>query len=199
MESMKKMSEGAEAKLYVTRIFGAEALVKAREPKAYRQKELDLKLRSIRTRKEARIMHGVKALGVNTAYVLALSEFSIYMTRLHGSLLRDIPIRKTDIEAAGRALALMHKGNIVHGDYTPANLMRCGNDIYVIDFGLSDTTNSVEEKATDLLLMKRSITSKQYMAFESAYAKNGGEHRVIARLAEIEKRGRYQNRSLQTI
>jgi Kae1-associated kinase Bud32 len=98
----------------------------------------------------------------------------------------------------GSYAALLHNNNIIHGDFTPANVMidRSGRPV-LIDFGLSDITNSAEEKALDILLMKRSINDNEFKKFLESYSKSCKESRaVLKRLAEIEKRGRYNTRTL---
>ncbi|MEM3247482.1 MAG: hypothetical protein QXD17_01185, partial [Candidatus Micrarchaeaceae archaeon] len=68
-----------------------------------------------------------------------------------------------------------------------------------IDFGLAEQTSSAEEKAIDLLLMKRAVDKTQYTTLERAYARLAlNSKATIERLHEIEKRGRYQSRTLLT-
>ncbi len=58
-------------------------------------------------------------------------------------------------------------------------------------------TGSMEDKALDLLLMKRSINTMQFRAFADGYKAQGKDAAgVMKRLGEIEKRGRYQTRTL---
>ena len=55
----------------------------------------------------------------------------------------------------------------------------------------------IEDKAVDLLLMKRAISNQQYTAFLVAYRKGYNKApEVIKRLEKIERRGRYQERTL---
>ena len=194
---MRKLSEGAEAKIFETVVFGKSAVVKVRQEKKYRIAELDVALRKARTRSEARLMHKAFVCGVRTPRIIALGKFSIFMERLHGRLLKDCSPSATDYREIGGLLARMHNAGIIHGDFTPANIMLCGGRPYVIDFGLAGDSGSEEEKAIDLLLMKRSVPEKEYLAFEKSYAKEGtGSRGALGRLAEVEKRGRYQVRTL---
>jgi Kae1-associated kinase Bud32 len=189
--------QGAEARLYGTRIFGADLVVKSREPKAYRIKELDTRLRVQRTRNEARLMQRAYAAGVRVPRLIGLGRFSIYMERLDGRLLKDVKINEGQAEELGQVLARLHHANIAHGDFTTANIMSTRKGLYVIDFGLASSDWRLEEKAIDLLLMKRSLSGRLYAGFAKAYLKNSDEGReVMKRLAEIEKRGRYQSRTL---
>ena len=60
-----------------------------------------------------------------------------------------------------------------------------------------EMTNSLEDKALDLLLMKRSSSAGQFLAFVDGYKRLGKDAPwVLRRLKEIEKRGRYQTRTL---
>ncbi len=194
-----KLSEGAEAKIYLVRISGSEFIMKRREEKRYRVKELDERIRTERTRAEARIMLKLARLGMHVPRLIAIGRFSICMERLYGGLLKDTKPKAETLREAGAALAAMHENNVAHGDFTPANLMLCGKELYVIDFGLSEVTSSVEEKALDLLLMKRSLPRAPYLVFEESYSRSCSSSRqIINRLKAIEKRGRYQTRTLNT-
>jgi Kae1-associated kinase Bud32 len=194
---MKMLSEGAESKVFETSIFGRSAVVKVRQPKAYRIRELDEALRRTRTRKEAKAMYRASSAGVRTPEIFGIGKFSIYMEKVPGKLLKDAADERIDYETIGLMLAKMHSVNVTHGDFTPANIVVGEQGICIIDFGLSDVSNSIEDKAIDLLLMKRSISGDDYSTMESAYRKESkNPEEIIIRLAEIEKRGRYQVRTL---
>lgn len=194
---MIKIGEGAEAKIYQTRMFGRELLLKQREEKKYRVKELDQRLRKERTKTEARVMARLVKVGIPIPRLIAVGKFSIYMEELSGKLLKDTSPSTGIIKEIGEILGKMHEQNVAHGDFTPANIMLCKGSPYIIDFGLAEVTNSQEEKAFDLLLMKRSLSKEQYSVFEKYYSKSYSDSRVIInRLKEIEKRGRYQIRTL---
>lgn len=193
---MRIFSEGAEARVFETKMFGQSVVVKFRHAKAYRIKRLDEELRKSRTRREARTMQRASEAGVRVPGLLGLGEFSIYMEKVKGRLLKDSRASVSYSEI-GKMLARMHAANVIHGDFTPANIIVNGSDLCVIDFGLGEIGNSVENKAIDLLLMKRSIGKSEYAALLNSYYKEYADSKqVIARLAEIEKRGRYQIRTL---
>ncbi len=197
MNRFEIIGAGAEAKLYKTSMFGREIVVKKRMPKGYRAYELDLKIRKNRTKTEARIMFRLSKNGIRCPKIVAFGRFSIYMERISGTLLKDKRIAQNEITDAARTLAKMHCLDIVHGDFTPANLISDGDSVCVIDFGLSGMTSSDEEKAIDLLLMKRSLNKNLYHIFEREYAKNSRDsEKILKRLKEVEKRGRYQIRTL---
>lgn len=194
---MRKINEGAESKVYLARVFGKDIIVKSREPKRYRNEQLDLALRKVRTKKEMHAMLKAKNTGVNVPGIVASGMFTLYMQRIDGKLLKDVVARSNIFKQVGAMLAKLHNCGIAHGDFTPANIIISRGKAYVIDFGLVDITDSVEEKALDMLLMKRAVSSAQYKSFLSGYAgviRNKIE--VMGRLAEIERRGRYQVRTL---
>ncbi|MDE1850368.1 MAG: Kae1-associated serine/threonine protein kinase [Candidatus Micrarchaeota archaeon] len=194
---MKLINSGAEAKIYSETLFGTEIVVKERKAKPYRIAQLDSELRETRTKSEARILYEVGAAGINAPRLVGIGKFRIYATKIKGKLLIEAGVGRIDFGKIGMQLALMHNANVAHGDFTPANIMKCGSEYFVIDFGLSEITGSVEEKAIDLLLLKRSIEPAQYREFAKGYARISKNPKIVtARLKEIEKRGRYQVRTL---
>ncbi len=194
---MKMFSEGAEAKIYEDELLGQSVLVKVREEKKYRVKKLDDEIRTLRTKSEARVLYRASKLGVRVPKVVAVGRFSIYMERLGGKLMRDSEHHPGIFTILGTMLGMLHEGNIVHGDFTPANVMLDGGRVAIIDFGLGTMSSSIEDKAFDLLLMKRSVDAKMYSLLEESYSARCKEAKsIIGRLADIEKRGRYQTRTL---
>ncbi len=204
---MKEISEGAEAHIYSMDFLGFDCVLKRRTKKPYRINGIDRNLRLQRTRKEAKIIGLVSSFGINSPSVLLVGKYDIVMSRLYGVGLNEILNSKTGIKdlkgifsTLGDYAATLHDRNIIHGDYTPANVI-VGKDgkVYIIDFGLSDITDSVEDKALDLLLMKRGVDGVCFKEFIAKYkAKCSKSSEIIRRLEEIEKRGRYNTRTLIT-
>ena len=177
---------------------GCDALMKRRDPKAYRISELDLSIRESRTRKEAKIMARARMHNVNVPDLFGVSNVSIYMEKLNGKLLNSVSITAEYAKRSGELLASLHNAGMVHGDFTPANII-AGKDgrLYLIDFGLSEASQGIEERALDLLLMKRQLNRKMCAIFIKAYAANAkSSNEAIRRLEKIEERGRYQTRTL---
>lgn len=193
---MMRLGEGAEARISVAKVAGSELLVKTRYPKAYRLKELDTRIRRSRTRKEAKIMERAAKAGVSVPGLVAVSEFSIVMERVTGAMLMDTGMGMETARRIGVQLAMMHDAGITHGDFTPANIMISNGTPVIIDFGLGEMTKNSEERALDLLLMKRSIPSAAYRSLCKGYAMSKSSGDTIRRLAEIELRGRYQQRTI---
>jgi len=181
---------GAEAVLTKKSLLGMACVVKARMVKGYRAKELDAKLRLERTRSEARLLHKAKLAGVMCPTVLEADDFSITMGFIEGE---RPAMDERDSREAGRILARLHGADIIHGDYTPANLIResGGRRMFVIDFGLGFISNDIEDKAVDVFTMMRAIGKDGKQAFASGYADYAKSKSVLARVRDVEKRVRY--------
>jgi TP53 regulating kinase-like protein len=61
----------------------------------------------------------------------------------------------------GRAVARLHDGGLVHGDLTTSNMILRDADgvLVLIDFGLAANATLAEDKAVDLYVLERAITS----------------------------------------
>ncbi len=197
---MKRVSEGAESVIYAAEFLGIRCVLKRRAPKRYRIKEIDEALRYQRTRNEARITGIAANAGCGSPRVVLVGRYDIVMTSIKGTMLNDMldSAGSALMGSIGRRLAALHNSGVTHGDFTPANII-IGNDKnpHLIDFGLSEITNSIEERALDLLLMKRSVSAAQYSAIAKEYSKSVKDwESVSGRLGEIEKRGRYNVRTM---
>ena len=208
--------KGAEAILKKTRVLSFLAVEKFRQKKKYRVAALDDKIRRERTRREARLLARAKEAGVICPVVYEVSEFAIRMKFLKGKMLyhemRKRAIAQREISDAARILVALHSVDVVHGDFTPANLMLTPEGMAVIDFGLGSISHDVEDKGTDVVTMKKSLATfsevergrstkmkkalggKSGEAFVAAYARAGGKPAVVRMSREIEKRARYMER-----
>lgn len=195
------VSEGAEARIYRTELYGRRILVKRREPKRYRIKELDSSIREYRTRREATALARARSSGASVPRLVGVGRYDLYIEEIKGKTLSSaLGIGSGAAREAGVQLAILHNAGIAHGDFTPANLILSGKRVYVIDFGLSSLTTGSEERALDLLLMKRQLSRAEYSSFIRAYRGNAAEgNETLARLREVEERGRYQKRTLSNI
>ena len=200
--AVKEFSRGAEASLFPAVFMGTPCLCKQRLAKAYRARELDEKLRTTRTKREAKTLAAASAAGVPTPQLFHadLAKKQIFIEKLGAKLLRTslpkLPPAKqrTAASNAGKILAKLHAAGICHGDSTTSNfLLAPDGALFLIDFGLAQFSSSVEEQATDLLLFKKSVSPGLFAAFYKAYAKQRGKDAVLVldRLAKIESRGRY--------
>jgi N6-L-threonylcarbamoyladenine synthase/protein kinase Bud32 len=201
----KLVGKGAEAELYACKWLGADAVVKRRVKKAYRLPELDRRLRSERTKREAKALCSAASAGSRVPLVMHVDvdRNEIILSFVEGNLVRSVydklskARKKAVVSGVGRQLALMHNNGIVHGDSTTSNVIYDGRGVIFIDFGLSEFTSAIEEQATDLLLFKKSIPEEDFRYFLESYRSTSARPKAIfGRLAEIEKRGRYVVKAL---
>lgn len=197
--ALTKISEGAEADIYELELLGIKAAMKYRRPKPYLVKDIEESLRGQRTKTEARILSKASSL-ISAPKPLFVTKYAIIMKKLEGiQASKRSSLGRPGAMASGKAMAALHSSGIIHGDFTTANILIKSDGISVIDFGLSYYSSSVEDMAFDVLLFKRSVSEEDFHAFERAYESGFAKAReVLKKLAEIEMRGRYQNRSLET-
>nr|WP_209019608.1 bifunctional N(6)-L-threonylcarbamoyladenine synthase/serine/threonine protein kinase [Halorussus marinus] len=192
---------GAEATVEI----GPERVTKRRLPKRYRHPDLDARLRRDRTVLEARLTSEARSHGVPTPVVYDVDpvEGTIVFERVGATDLRD-DLTPDRVRAVARHLAAIHRAGFVHGDPTTRNVRverpTGGPDAgrtYLIDFGLGYYTDDVEDYAMDLHVFGQSLDGTADDAptlretFADAYAE-AGDPDVLAQLAAIEGRGRYQ-------
>jgi TP53 regulating kinase-like protein len=202
------IAKGAEADLVLMEWNGLTALAKRRKPKRYRHPELDRHLRKTRTRIEADIIHRAKLSGVPTPllYRVDSEEAVIVMEYIYGVKVRDAvdgltgEERRTLFRRIGGYAGRLHGAGIIHGDLTTSNILKQGDRLVFIDFGLAEVSAEVEKRGVDLNLMKRMLTSTHYRhqeellaAFVEGYRGTlGGEaEEALTRMEEVAKRGRY--------
>lgn len=196
---MELIAQGAEAKLY--RKDGV--LVKERVKKGYRIEEIDTKLRKQRTKKEAKILDKIYHLGFTPKLISTDDEKKIEMEFISGKTLRDYLTKdnyKELMQELGKKIAILHNNGRIHGDLTTSNFIFNGQ-IFFIDFGLSFSSEKIEDRAVDLHLLKQALESKHYQIWEECFkevldayikeAKDGKQ--IIERLKLVEKRGRYKH------
>jgi TP53 regulating kinase-like protein len=174
----KIIRKGAEASLYYGYWFGKEVIFKYRIPKEYRIEELDKKIRMERTLNEARALIRVKKYGINVpqVYEIDISNSTIIMKYIQGNKLKDILSHLTKDQKQkfffeiGRIIALLHKNGHIHGDITTSNLIITQKgDIFIIDFGLHEYSDTLEDKAVDLHLFKRVLISSHGTDYEFCF------------------------------
>ncbi len=192
------LSRGAEAIL----LKKDGKVVKKRVKKGYRIRKLDLHLRRFRTKREEKILRKAREVGVPTPKVLSASKYELVMEFIEGSLLKDIldgmkrEERKRVMREIGRSVRKLHDANIIHGDLTTSNMI-LKDKVYFIDFGLGFFSTRIEDKAVDLFLFKKALESKHHEVWEECFKevlKAYGDQKVMERLKEIEKRGRYRKK-----
>ena len=194
-----KCFKGAEAVVSKSTLLGRPVVIKERIKKTYRISELDEKLRRERTRAEARLLHKAKIPGIRCPVVLEVNDFSITMSFVEGE---RPEMNEEECEYAGKMLALLHSADIIHGDFTPANLVVSAEKmLYVIDFGLGFFSNDIEDKAIDVYTMLKALESeekkKEFVnGYKTMYETGNRILRtevdaILRRVEEVSKRVRY--------
>lgn len=209
----KLIHKGAEANLFYGKWFGREVIFKHRIPKKYRIEELDKKIRTLRTLNEARALIKVKEYGINTpqVYDIDFDNSIIIMKYIDGIKLKNLLNSLTSdkknetFNELGRMIAVLHIHGHIHGDITTSNIIITPKqELFLIDFGLHDYSDSIEDKSVDLHLLKRVLISSHGdyfdLCFNSFLKGYSSEYRnrqieqyneVIKNISIIETRGRY--------
>jgi Kae1-associated kinase Bud32 len=190
---VKLIAQGAEAKIYES----GNKIVKDRIKKGYRLPEIDQKLRKTRTRAEARLIKMADRAGVPVPKILDVDDrkMKLEIEKISGSKVRDV-LTPEMCKLIGKELLKMHKANIVHGDLTTSNMILREKEIVLIDFGLAQYSEKVEDKAVDLHLFKECLKSKHFdmwiscwKYFLQSYKNNDN----LKRLEIVERRGKYKH------
>ena len=199
---MEFIAKGAEAVLYLV----DGRLVKERAEKKYRIRELDDRLRRLRTQREAKLLENAKNAGVTVPniYKTDMRGYKIFMEYVKGASLKDVLEKASGEEALGIAgkiglmIARMHDAGIVHNDLTTSNMLLSNGEVFFIDFGLGATSSRIEDKAMDLVVLKRSLSVAHTAKFKLIWSGilesyKGVKHlqEIISRVNVIEKRVRY--------
>lgn len=210
---LKLIKKGAEANLYLANWHGKEVIIKKRIQKKYRIKALDEKIRLYRTIHEAQIMHEAKKAGVATPTIFFVDEIekAIIMEYIKGVRVKELldslkPNQRINLcLEIGKIIGKLHKKGIIHGDLTTSNMIFIDNEkIFFIDFGLSFYSFREEDRGSDLLLMKRALSSTHFKFFNKCFKSvvEGYKEEIgikealktLNKVNEIEKRGRYAER-----
>lgn len=209
------LSSGAEARIFQGDYEGVAAIKKERFEKKYRHPHLDKRLAKQRTRAEIRslerlAMRDPEKLGKLLPQVLNSDERTIIMTRIVNSktanqVLSECRRAKDDdainqmLQKIGTLVGLIHQSKIIHGDLTTSNiLINEHGDLIPIDFGLSFTSESSEDRAVDLYVLQRALQSTEiedckFQQFLQTYREQldaSVADGVVKKFEEVRSRGR---------
>ena len=209
----KLIYKGAEASLFYGHWFGREVIFKYRIPKEYRLEELDKKIRTERTLSEGKALIKIKRYGLNVpqVYEIDAQNSTLIMKFIEGEKLKNILENLSEnqkdkyFKKIGRDIAILHKNGHIHGDITTSNIIITNEeDIFLIDFGLHEYSDTVEDKSVDLHLFKRVLISSHgknfkfcFNAFLNGYRSEYEQvnkqecNQIIKNINAIESRGRY--------
>ena len=182
LKDFELIKQGAEARIYKGLFDNAQpAIAKQRFKKTYRHPELDKTLTVKRIRNEVKLLNKASTFGVNVPKVLKSDEQNgiIVMEFIERAQMCKDFIKETvaNCEAVsanekldkmaseiGRVIGVLHRNEIIHGDLTTSNMLLQeaadgAHKLYFIDFGLSFISSSLEDKAVDLYVLERALTS----------------------------------------
>ena len=194
MANKKIIAQGAEAVITLEN----NIITKNRIPKSYRHPRLDKKIRTHRTKSEAKLLTKANKL-TNIPAVISQDKFNINMNFINGDRLSETlntyPEAKQFkiMQQLGQQTAKLHNNNIIHGDLTTSNIIlhtqpmekpqpitnltkggMVGTSlepIFIIDFGLGFISARIEDKAVDIHLIKQALEAKHFQNHEQLFKK----------------------------
>lgn len=204
---LKLVKKGAEADIYVTSWNGKNSILKIRQKKDYRVDSLDIRIRTLRTIREAKMISESKSFGITTPLVYFVDEkkCEIYLQFIKGKLVRDLPLKQIvkACKEIGKIVGTLHKNGVMHGDLTTSNFILSQRGLVILDFGLAQKTNTIDDYAIDLRLFKEVLNSAHAQIVDNAWSLFVQGYRsilgktltdkIINQVLVIEKRGRYAN------
>lgn len=191
----KLIYRGAEAELWETKYLDLPVVIKKRIEKPYKQKDLDKAIRQTRTKNEAKLLSTARNT-VNTPHVYEVKKTTIMMEQIPGKTMKELFYSgKTELaERIGKEIRRMHDKDIIHNDLTTSNIIFSEGKVFFIDFGLGKISCSLEDKATDLVVFKKMLSSTHYDVFEEVWPRvleGYANNKILSKINEIEKRARY--------
>jgi len=203
---VKIIRRGTETEIRRDVFMGRDVLVKSRVPKSYRHPALDQSLRVHRTRMEARLLQEARSCGVPTPIVYDIDTVNaeIWMQEIVGPRAKDALMQAAPDEVReisqeiGRMVARLHSHGMTHGDLTTSNMILREGEVFFIDLSLGSKAASLEEMGVDLHLLREAFQSAHsdimyaYDIIAETYVREyAGGKEVLAKVKDIEERGRY--------
>ncbi len=198
---MELIKRGAEAELFKTAWHGLHAVKKVRIKKAYRDRRLDNRIRATRTKIEAMLLHKAKLLGIRTPTIFKvdLEKNELLVEYIDGIKAKECIEKNISLcKKIAKDIAMLHNAGLIHGDLTMDNIIVVNKEPVLIDFGLGFYSHKIEDKATDMLNLKKSLLAlkpelkKEWNAIMRYYAKHAHKGKeIVKRMQHIESRVRY--------
>lgn len=166
-EQGKIIHIGAEAEVSSGQYLGLTAVRKLRRPRGYRDPALDRRLTNHRMAAEAKMLVRLTNSGLPVPHLLAceMSNGTMIQSLVPGSQLVDV-LRDSEFDIkvimheVGTVIRQLHSVGAVHGDLTTNNILWDGdNGIFLIDFGLSQSTTEVERMGLDLQVLSECLSA----------------------------------------
>lgn len=207
---MKMIKQGAEAKLFLDKQDNQKIIIKDRVKKEYRIKQIDEKIRRLRTTQEYNLLSEARRANVHTPRTFDVDKenYKIIMEYVDGIRIKELfnELDKKKIEqisfGVGKLIGKLHSAGIIHGDLTTSNMILWNENIYFIDFGLGFFSKKIEDQGTDLRLLYEALKSTHFKiidicwkrvieGYKTEYIK---ADQVLEKIEEIKKRARYMKR-----
>jgi Kae1-associated kinase Bud32 len=204
--------KGAEAELTEKERDGEKALSKKRIPKGYRHPQLDADIRKSRTRGEAKLIRAASS-SIRVPRIFSVDEkgAEILMEFVEGKMLKEAVENEKELcIEAGKEIRRLHDLGIIHGDLTTSNIIvidekadrgkgsavegQRRHRLCFVDFGLGYFSKRVEDKATDLIVFKKTFNATHSSlagGWELVMKGYEPSKEMTERMAAIEKRARY--------
>ncbi len=188
---MIEIAHGAEAIIYKSKLFKKDICIKQRISKEYRHPFLDKKMIKTRNKEEVFLLNKIKKINLNSPYIYYVSENKIIMEYIYNEKKHTKKLFEI-----GEEIAKLHNNNIIHGDLNLINIITNKDKIYFIDFGLGYVSFKLEDKATDLLVFKKTLkalkkTEYFWKDIIKGYLKKTKNKQILKQIEVIEKRARY--------
>jgi len=204
------IKQGAEAKLFLDKQDNQKIIIKDRVKKEYRIKQIDEKIRRLRTTQEYNLLSEARRANVHTPRTFDVDKenYKIIMEYVDGIRIKELfnELDKKKIEqisfGVGKLIGKLHSAGIIHGDLTTSNMILWNENIYFIDFGLGFFSKKIEDQGTDLRLLYEALKSTHFKiidicwkrvieGYKTEYIK---ADQVLEKIEEIKKRARYMKR-----
>ena len=207
----KFLFQGAESRVYRSQYRSQPAILKERFKKHYRLAELDQKLTKERIRAEMKAYEKIskkcKELSEVMPNILYSDERHIIFAEIENACNVSRYFNQNEdspelvdkmMRELGKVVANIHLCGIVHGDLTTSNFLvkTLANSTHLIpiDFGLSSSSQSDEDRAVDLYVLERAIQSTHpkldFSGFLEAYREKMNTDKINKRLDQVRMRGR---------
>lgn len=156
-------------------------IIKYRPPKPYRHPQIDLAITKARTVSEVKFMNKLVRLDIPCpnliltdypngiiwmeyiGYTLPNGQISSFKNWLwyHEEIGEDCASKEIQEMClkVGELIGKLHLNDMIHGDLTSSNILLQNSTPFLIDFGLSSYSSMPEDKAVDLYVLERAITS----------------------------------------
>lgn len=203
------LAVGAESIIFKIKQGEHYFLLKHRPKKPYLLDVIDESIRKLRTNRECKMITIARKLGIATPAIYALDKkkHTLLMDYIEGKQLKEIvdiiPEKTLEMmcKKFGSLIALLHQGNVIHGDPTTSNVIVDNqSQLWLVDFGLSEMNATIEMKGVDLHLIHRAFETTHWNFQEimlektlEGYTDIMGENAkdILSRMSEIRERGRY--------